>query len=275
MPTYKHKTKKKIAYPDAPSGYINIEKWEPPFTPVPRGFGYIGIVAEDSKTGELQCHICGKWYQMLCSHYSAKHNLTGAEYRKKFELLNSTALKSKRIRLLQSDVISKMQKEGKMNIGNKKNKNGKRYGFTKGNKEAGNRLGTKRAKEQQNKYGNCDLQIMTKIIELGKKLNKTPTLTDIKKEYGGGIITIMHLRYGSYIKYCRNYLKMTPNFSTHNPKFTTNKAWKDHLLSIGRQQLKDGKKLNNINKFFPTTKEPRYIYKYFKNWKDYKAKLLA
>lgn len=271
MPSYKHKTKKKIKYPEAPSGYINIEKWEPPFMPIHNGFGYIGIVAEDSKTGELQCHVCGKWYQILCSHFAAKHQMNGVEYRKKFELLNSTALKSKRIRLLQSELISKMQKQGKMNLGNKKNKNGKKYGFTKNNAEAANRLGTKRAKEQQNKYGVCDLQVMTKIISLARKIGKTPTLTDIKKEYGGALISVMHLRYGSYVKYCRNYLKMEPNFSTHNPRFKSKKEWRDHLLEEGRQAVKKGKEIT-VKKLLPVN-EQRYIYKYFKNFKDYKSKL--
>jgi len=271
MPAYKKKGITKIKYPDAPSGYINIEKWEPPFMKVKKGFGFIGIVAEDSKTGQLQCHVCGKWYQMLCGHYSSKHKLTGVQYRKKFELLSSTALKSKRIRLLQSALISKMQKEGKMNTGNNKNKNGKKYGFKKGNKESANRKGTKRAKEQQNKYGICDLQIITKIIKLGKKLDKTPTLTEIKKEYGQAMISIMHLRYGSYIKYCRTHLKMEPNFSAHNPKFKTKKAWREHLLEVGRKGLKAGKR-PVISELIPM-KESRYIYKYFKNFKHYKSKL--
>ena len=271
MPAYKHKTKKKIKYIDAPSGYINIEKWEPPFAPVPRGFGYTGIVAEDCKTGKLQCHVCGIWLQQLPGHIAVKHKITGIQYRNKFGLLNSTALKSKRIRLLQSALITKMQKDGRMNCGNKPNNNGKKYGFTKGNKEAGNRKGITKAKEAQNKHGVCDLQIMTKIIALSKKLGKTPSLGEIKDEYGGGIISIMHLRYGSYIKYCRDYLKLTPLFSTHNPRFKTLKEKQKNLLQIGRKALKKGKPLK-VKSLLPTN-EQRYIYQYFKNFKHYKSKL--
>jgi hypothetical protein len=274
MPSYKNKKQNKIAYSEAPSGFINIEKWEPPFAPVNNGHGFMGVVAEDSKTGQLQCHVCGKWYEILCSHFTVKHGMNGEEYRKKFGLFSGTALKSKRIRLIQSEVITRLQKEGLMNVGNRVNKNGKKYGFTPKNKHAGNRKGIKKATESVNRYGVCDLQIMTKIIELGKKLKKTPTLIDIKNEYGGGIITIMHNRYGSYVKYCRDYLKMVPNFSNHNPKFGNKKNWRTHLLGIGKEQLKKGKKLDSIRNFFPTENEPRYIYKYFKNWGDYKSKLL-
>ena len=271
MPTYKNKTQNKIAYPDAESGYINIEKWEPPFMPVKKGFGFIGVVAEDSKTGNLQCHVCGNWYQQLPTHYTSAHKLDGEQYRKKFGLLAGTALKSKRIRLLQSALISKMQKEGKMNLGNRPNNNGRTYGFTEGNPEAANRKGIKKAIEAQNKHGVCDLQIMTKIIALGKKLGKTPTLTDIKTEYGQSVISVMHLRYGSYIKYCREKLKLTPNFSNYNPKYPTKKSMRNHLLEIGRQGIKEGKEVK-IKHLLPPN-EQRYLYRVFKGFKDYKSKL--
>lgn len=273
MTAYKQKTKNKIAYKDAPSGFITITKWEPPFVPVTNGYGFIGVLAEDFRTGDLQCHVCGKWYEQLPTHFSVKHQMTGDSYRKKFGLFASTALKSKRIRLIQSEVISRLQKEGKMNVGNRKNKNGKSYGFTKKNKEAGNRKGIKKPIEAENRHGSCDLQIMTKIIELGKKLGKTPTLTDIKDEYGGGIISIMHNRYGSYVSYCREKLKMTPNFSNYNPKYGSKKEWREHLLLLGKEALKNKRRLT-VKDFLPGN-EGRYVYKYFKNWADYKNKLLA
>lgn len=272
MPTYKNKKQNKMKYADAPSGEILIGKWEPPFAKLKDGYGFMGVLAEDSKTGQLQCHECGKWYELLCSHYTSKHGMNGEQYREKFGLLMSTALKSKRIRLLQSKVITKLQKEGRMNVGNRPNVNGESYGFKKNNKQAGNRKGIKKANESQNKYGVCDLQIMTKILDLGKKLGKTPTLTDIKDEYGGGIISIMHSRYGSYIKYCRQYLKLEPGFSTRNPRFKTKKDWRNYLLEIGRQQLKKDK--NVVSKGWLPDKESRYIYRYFKGFEDYKKQLL-
>lgn len=272
MPTYPNKKQNIIPYKDAPSGSINIEKWVPPFALVKGGYGFVGVVAEDSETGQLQYHCCGKWYEQLPTHYSFKHGMNGEQYRAKYGLLMSTALKSKRIRLIQSATITKLQKEGRMNVGNSVNKNGKKYGFSKKNKESGNRKGIKKAEESQNRYGVCDLQIMTKIIALGKKLGKTPTLTDIKEEYGGGVISIMHSRYGSYVGYCRNYLKMTPNFSNHNPKYGTKKNWREHLLEVGKNALKEGKTLT-VNKLLPL-REQRYIYRYFKSFKHYKNELL-
>jgi hypothetical protein len=267
MPVYPHKKQNKIAYDQAESGFINIKKWEPPFMPVSTGFGFVGVLAEDSETGKLQCHECGKWFEQLPTHFSVKHGMTGEQYRAKFGLFTQTALKSKKLRLRQSEVITQLQKEGKMQLGNS---NG--YGFKKKNREAGNRKGKKKAKEGQNAYGICDLQIMTKIISLGKKLGKTPTLTDIKKEYGGGIITIMHYRYGSYIKYCRDYLKMQPNFSTYNPQFKTKKEWREHLIEVGLRGLEQGKELR-VKKLLPEN-EGRYLYRYFKNFGQFKKEVL-
>lgn len=271
MPAYPHKTQKKIAYKQAESGFINIEKWVPPFVQNQTGFGFVGVVAEDFKTEKLQCSECGKWFEQLPTHYSVAHKMTGEQYRAKFGLLNSTALKSKSIRLAQSALITKMQKDGRMNLGNRKNRNGKSYGFTKKNELAGNRKGIKKAVESQNKFGQCDLQIMTKMIALGKKLGKTPSLVDIKKEYGGGVISIMHVRYGSYIQYCKDYLKMEPLYSRYNPR--PENFWKNSLLAMGKKALKKGK--TPKAKGFLPEKESRYVYKYFKNFADYKQKLLA
>lgn len=269
MPAYPHKKQKTIKYSQAPSGEINIEKWIPPFVSNDTGFGYVGVVAEDVGTGKLQCSECGNWFEQLPSHYAVKHDMTGKQYKKKFGLLTGTALKSKRIRLIQSKTISKLQKEGKMGVGNNLGKSP----FVKGNKHAANRKGKPKAIESQNAFGVCDLQIMTKIIDLAKKLGKTPTLVDIKDVYGGGLISIMHYRYRSYISYCREYLKMEPGFSNHNPKFLSNKSWRDHLISVGLKSLKEGNPMT-IKKLLPPN-EQRYVYNHFKSFKHYKRELLA
>lgn len=267
MPKYQTKKLKTIKYPDAPSGKINIGKWVPPFDKVKKGYGFIGIIAEDSKTGQLQCHKCGKWYEQLPTHL-VKHEMSGLQYRKKYGLLMGTALKSKRIRLIHSRVCKASQEAGKMIVGNRKG-----FGFAKGNIYAGNRKGKKKAQESQNKYGVCDLQITTKIINLSNKLGKTPTLIDIKKEYGSSIIAIMYQRYGSYIKYCREELKLKPCISTRNPLFKNKKEWRQHLIKIGikiSKKLKKGEilKIKNL-----TLKESRYIYKYFKGMEDFRKAL--
>lgn len=266
MSAYPHKKQNKIKYSQAPSGYINIEKWVPPFLKVEGGFGFMGVLAEDSKSGLLQCHECGKWFQQLPSHYAQRHGMTGVEYKDKFGLLMGTALKSKRIRVLQSKVIQGLQKAGKMGVGNSLGKSP----MVKGNKYAGNRKGIKKAMESQNSYGVCDLQIITKIQALARKLGKTPSLNELKEEYGQKLLSVMYMRYGSYIKYCRENLHMEPNRSTGNP--WSKKQWRDYLLNVGRVAVKEGKPLT-IKKLLPVN-EQRYIYRHFKSFEHYKELVL-
>ncbi|MCR4261116.1 MAG: hypothetical protein NUV96_02190, partial [Candidatus Colwellbacteria bacterium] len=86
MPQYPTTKLNTISY-DSPSGTINISKWVPPFEPIKKGFGFVGVLAEDTGTGKLQCHICGQWYEVLTTHIFAKHKLTSSKYSQKFGLL--------------------------------------------------------------------------------------------------------------------------------------------------------------------------------------------
>ena len=275
MPKYKHTTLKTIKYKDAPSGSINIGKWVPPFKKVKGGFGFVGVIAEDTKTGQLQCHHCGKWYQQLQTHM-IKHKLNGESYRAKYGLLSSTALKSKRIRLIHSKTCRASIKAGKMNKGNIGG-----YGFKKRNIYAANRKGKKTGEEAKNRHGVCDLQIMSKIMKLSKKLGKTPSLIDIKKEYGQGIISIMHSRYGSYIKYCKNTLNLTPCYSSHNPRLKNDAQRRKDLIEQGKisykknKLWKKGTKLTMRALFGIRSKQGTYVTKLYSSSKDYKKKLLA
>lgn len=271
MPAYPHRTQNRMAYAEAESGFINISKWEPPFAPVDNGHGFIGVIAEDDETGSLQCHICGKWFPQLSTHIVGGHKMKNCdEYRTKFGLFQGTALKSKKLRLFQSGVIRKLQRAGKMAIGN--NLGSSPFKRGEANKYAANRKGWKKPVEGANRYGRCDLQIMSKIMDLSKELGgKTPSLVEIKEKYGGGMIAVMHLRYGSYVKYCREYLKMEPLRSQANP--WTKEQWKTHLIKVGREGLNKGNPIK-VKELLPKN-EQRYIYKYFKSFNSYVEQLFS
>ena len=270
MPYYPKTTIKTIKY-DSPSGKININKYFPPFNPVVGGYGFYGVLAEDTETGELQCHVCGEWHEQLALHITKKHKVENCfAYREEYGLFRGTALKSKRLRLKQSKIIRRLQKEGKMGVGNNLGKSPFKRG--KANKWAANRKGWKKPVEGANQYGRCDLQIMNRILELSKKMGgKTPSLVDIKEEYGGGIISVMHQRYGSYIKYCRQ-LKLEPLRSVGNP--WSEKEWKSHLIEVGKKNLKKFKgKKAPLKKLLPVN-EQRYVYKHFKSYPDYLKQIM-
>lgn len=252
MPYYPNTKKKKIKY-DSPSGYINITKWIPPFKKVEDGYGYIGIVAEDYKTGELQCHICGKWYELLCTHIYAKHHIDSEEYKEQFGLLTSTALKSMRIR----------KQHSKWMIEERKVNPKRRFKFKKGNKCCANRKGKPKAIESQNRYGVCELQVRDKIIQLKNKLGRTPALTEVIDEYGGGFAGIIHNRYSGYLPLVKE-LGWKPVTSNKNPKYS-----KAYFVSKGIKAVSKGKKL--IGKKILNQSEVRNIYNYFPSqqaWKN-------
>jgi len=208
MPNYPKITSKEIDYPNAPSGKAVIGKYVPPFEKNETGFGFKGVILEDKKTGQQECYCCGRWFKNL-SYHIRQHNLTAQDYKRKFGLLQSTALKSHEMRLKQSKVMSGMRKSHKKYRGK----------FERNNSFAGNRKGIKKAEESKNKYGVCDLQIMEKVIELKKELGKTPTLIDLKDRYGAGFVFQVHKRYSSYIKYCAK-IGLVAGYSNYNPKYS-------------------------------------------------------
>jgi len=239
MPNYPLETLRKIKY-DSPSGFVHIGKYVPPFEKVENGFGYNGVIVEDFKSGKLQCHICGEWFEQMAMHINHKHDLNGKEYKQKFGLLTSTALKSKKMRLTQSLIMQKLRGRNKSN----------RFKFEKKNLFAGNRKNKPKAVESRNKYGVCDLQIMQKVIELKKELGKTPTLTQLKDRYGGGFIFHLNKKYRSYVKYCYQ-IGLNPNYSNFNPKYS-----REYFIE------KSMNKSPSIRIF--TINESRALYKYFK-----------
>jgi uncharacterized Zn finger protein (UPF0148 family) len=242
MPNYPDIISKKIKY-DSPSGYVLIGKYIPPFEKIKNGFGYMGVVLQDYKNGKLLCSVCGEWKENIPSHL-VKHKMSGKEYRTRFGLLQSTALKSKKMRMNQSIVMQKLRGKNKQN----------REGFKRNNEFAGNRRNTHIAVEQKNKFGVCNLQIMQKVIELKDELGKTPTLTQLRDRYGFNLITNLHSRYGSYIKLCRD-MGMEVNFSSYNPKYS-----REYFIE---------KALSNepsIRIF--TDNEGRAFYKYFKGIRE-------
>lgn len=238
MTAYPQLTNRKIEY-NSPSGFVNIGKYIPPFENNSTGFGFKGVIIEDFESGKIQCSECGKWFEQLPTHLHLTHNMTGFEYRQKFGLLQSTALKSKKLRLNQSKVMQKLRRKNPQN----------NYSFVKDNEYAANRKNKPKAVESRNKYGVCDLQLMERIIELRNELGKTPTLTQLRDRYGAVIMTNLALRFGSYVKLCKD-MGFEPNISNHNPKYS-------------REYFIDKIKSKDSTIRILTVNESRALYRYF------------
>ena len=253
MPKYPKLISKKIKY-NSPSGEIIIGKYIPPFENNSTGFGFKGVLIEDVGTGKLQCCECGYWCENLSTHIFAKHHLTALQYKMKFGLLQSTALKSKRLRLRQCKVMIELRKKYKQC----------NMTFNRNNCYASNRKNKPKAVESQNKYGVCRLQLIARIKELSKEMNgKTPTLLDLKDRYGAIIMTLLHERFGSYVQLCRK-IGLDPVTSRANPKYSR-EYFIEKILS------------NEPNFRIFTVNEGRALYKYFpggmKELKEFVAKI--
>lgn len=244
MPKYPTLKSRKIKY-NSPSGFVHIGKYVPPFEKNDSGFGFKGVLIEDFESGKIQCSICGEWFEQMARHLET-HQINSKDYKLKFGLLLSTALKSKEMRLHQSKVMIARRKSDKKYRGR----------FKKNNLFAGNRKYKPKALESRNKYGVCDLQLMERIIQLKEELGKTPTLIDLKEKYGMGMMALIHKRYGSYIKLCRN-LGMNPNFSNWNPKYS-----REYFIEKALNQV-PSTRIFTIN-------EMGAFYKYFKSIEELK-----
>jgi len=245
-----------IEYEEAPSGRINVGKWQPPFKSVVGGHGYHGVLAEDAESGKLQCHICGEWMELLCgAHLNRVHDMSSSEYREMFGLFKTTALKSKRIRLIQSKTMLGMRKKHKKH----------RRKFEKGNKEAANMKGAKHPLERENRAGVCDLQVAHKILLLEKDLGRTPSLTELIEVYGRALSSKIHKKYKSYITLCKS-IGLTPVTSSFNPKYSREYFIEQIKERVGR--VDDSSKIR-IKSIF-NDNEQRSIYRYFSSWEELK-----
>lgn len=231
---------------DSPSGSINITKLEPPFMTVEKGFGFVGVLAVDSKTGEIQCHLCGEWYKQLSSHLHFQHHISADEYKRRFGLFKATALVTMEMREHRSRVMLENRRLNKAN----------RHLFSKKHPYIYHRKGKEPA-ERQNRAGVCELQVAEKIQSLAKELGKTPALTQIIEKYGGGFAGIIHNRYGGYIKLVK-MLGMKPLPSSHNPTYS-----RKYFVDRGIVFAKEGKML--IPRQLFSTNEERSLLKYFKS----------
>ena len=238
-----------MRYPSAPSGEIYTLKWELPYVEVKRGYGFKGVLCQDVQTKQMQCHICGKWFELLASHVSQTHKMKASKYKETYGLLQSTALSIERIRIRQSDTAKKNMRDRKL----------RRGGFEKNNRHASNRKGKQKGPEWENRYGICERQIVEKVIRLADKLGETPSLIDLANEYGSVIQGHIRNKFGSYIKLCRRE-GLEPRTSNYNPKYS-----RAYFIHRARGYPK-----SMPLKYFLSANEQRAMLRYFKNAREFR-----
>lgn len=166
------KEKKVMEHPDAPSGYVTLYNYKEPFMKFNGGFGYQGVLLMDGETSKIQCHYCGEWFEYLAHHLHREHNMSAAEYKTAVGLRQSTALLGEKFR---AKLIAVHLDERKSNLR-------VQYGKKTEEQKAKIRetmLRNGMAREQQNEYGTCPMQLITRLQALAAKLGRTPTKKEI------------------------------------------------------------------------------------------------
>lgn len=169
MPKTKRKLneEKVLEYEDAPSGSVVFYNYKEPLMRFKEGHGFIGALIFDTDTKKIQCHICGKWFDVLANHLAREHNMSSASYKDIVGLNQSTALINETVR--EKLIATGMEKRLK----NLKNRKG-----TTVSEETKNKIREtlkKNKAEMQNLHNTCPAQLLERLRNEFIKIGHTPS----------------------------------------------------------------------------------------------------
>lgn len=155
-----------LDYPDSPTGraYIGVSK-----KPLQKadGYGFQGVLLQTDNRQFVQCHVCGKWAKRLTDHIRA-HNMTKADYTKKFGLYTKNALvadaTSYKLAVAGFKAIRVMTPETRS----------KSRALLKAQQKHGTRKQIGKT-EHDNKFGLCEKQLGYRLIEYLKIYQDLPS----------------------------------------------------------------------------------------------------
>ena len=171
---------------------IALQKLEPPFMKVKKGYGFQGVVLYDQEDDRVQCHICGLWFKHLLSHIKI-HKLVSKEYKDRFGLYRKEPLMSLGLRKVFIEQGKKNYNEGKVPLGNiNRKERGK-------DKEWRERKNGSRVMAWKNRYGTCDAQLCFRVKTLADKLRHFP------KEKECSFSSSIRRRFGKWSNFFKFY----------------------------------------------------------------------
>lgn len=160
---------KKIPYAAAPSHYALCPEYVTVLTPIKKHFGYMGVLLIDSKSEEVECHICGGWFKTLGNHITSSHQMTAVQYKEQFGLSNKFPLHGPKY----SAVLVKANREKGKFKNLRSFKGGKWANSKKRNKKIRKTMKENRFQVQLIKGVTRD-QLVARLKEEYKKLGHTP-----------------------------------------------------------------------------------------------------
>src|SRR3990167_217917 len=171
--------------------------YKEPLIPLPEGFyGYGGVVLEDKNTGQIQCHICGRWFRHVGNHLQShkeiikgihtRYQALSKNYKDMFGILRGTPIVANKIReeLIKRAMtfpLERLQKNGQRLADMVRAGLVPRFPSNKG------------ALEKKNQQGLCYMQLLDTIVKLGIKYGRTPKAEELVGAKGQHIrSTIIH-----------------------------------------------------------------------------------
>lgn len=165
------KEKEIMEYEEAESGFVTLYNYKEPLMPFETGHGFQGTLLFDGKSGKVQCHFCGGWYDYLPRHITL-HGLNAETYKQAVGLRQSTALLNEKMR--DSRIYTMAGQAKRLN-------NLKRIKRKRTAKERAEISATLKAnpRQTQNEKGTCPFQLLHRLTLLAEKLGRTPKHSEI------------------------------------------------------------------------------------------------
>lgn len=150
-----------------PENIMISAKAIPPYMPFKNGYGYMGILLQNTDIDKIQCHFCGAWLKSLTHSHLETHKLTAKTYKEQVGLYRGTSLMSLGTIHLYREKVGR-QKNNKMKKGNTLNKDNKRDGHSEAVKASTNTA------QHYNKYGTCEEQLKDRLNKAIEKYGRVP-----------------------------------------------------------------------------------------------------
>lgn len=184
-----------IEYEEAPSGNVMFYNYKEPLMKFEghngiEGYGFQGALIFDGSTEQIQCHLCGQWFDSLGHHLNKEHAMTAGKYKEIVGLNKNTALINEKTR---AKFIASGLEKRKKNLQNQK-------GMVRS-------LATRRKisatlkqnrNEQKNLRNTCPEQLLERFVRLVEKKGFVPGTKD--KDFG--FYDTLMKTYGSMKRVC-------------------------------------------------------------------------
>lgn len=163
-----------VEFEEAPCGYVKFYNYKEPLMKYEGGHGFVGALVYDGKSGKVQCHLCGEWFEALGNHLHREHAMNAEQYKVAVGLNKSSALIGETVR-------AKLIAHGLTHKGNRKNLRPGRT-HSQETREKIRQTMKENRDELKNLHGTCPEQLIENLVKLYQKLGRMPLRDEIKQE---------------------------------------------------------------------------------------------